>query len=105
MNTSAGWAILLDKNEIGITAAQEALSFLAQIDQVLGFLPLKEEEGQIPKNVEEALQKREEARAKKDWKKSDELRDYIHSCGYVIEDTTQGARLKKQWFWALGTTI
>jgi len=53
----------------------------------------KEEE--LPAKVLELMDQRQEARANKDWKRSDEIRDKIKELGYVIEDAAQGAKVKK----------
>lgn len=87
---------LCDQGKIGISEAEDVLDFLHKIDQVLAVLPLQPEEQAIPPELEEALVRREKARAEKNWKIADECRDLIHSGGYVIEDTPQGARLKKR---------
>ena len=87
---------LCDQGKIGISEAEDILDFLHKIDEVLGVLPLKPKEEIIPPELEEALKKRESARAEKNWKLADECRDLIQSRGYFIEDTPQGARLKKR---------
>jgi cysteinyl-tRNA synthetase len=86
---------LCDQGKIGIREAEDVLDFLAKIDAVLGVLPLRDEEEEIPAELEEALQRREKARAEKNWKEADACRDMIHKAGYLIEDTPTGARLKK----------
>lgn len=86
---------LCDADRIGILEAEDVLGFLAKIDEVLAVLPLQAEEEQIPQELLDALQKRELARKEKNWKISDECRLFIQSQGYLIEDTPQGARLKK----------
>ncbi len=40
------------------------------------------------------LRAREEARAQKDWKRADAIRDGISSLGLIVEDTAAGARLR-----------
>jgi cysteinyl-tRNA synthetase len=88
--------ILCDQDKIGISEAEDVLDFLAKVDQVLGVLPLRPEQESVPSELEEALKKRETARAEKNWKIADECRDFIQSRGYLIEDTPHGARLKKK---------
>ncbi len=88
--------ILCDQGKIGISEAEDVLDFLKKVDQVLNVLPLQPEEEPIPPELEDALKKRETARAEKNWKAADEARDLIQSRGYLIEDTPQGARLKKK---------
>jgi cysteinyl-tRNA synthetase len=46
--------------------------------------------------IEDLLQKREEARADKNWKESDRIRDQLQVMGIVIEDSIQGARWRKR---------
>ncbi len=85
---------LLDQQQIGKGEAQRVLEFLEQVDRVLGVLPF--EGVAIPMELQEALVKRGEARAAKDWANADKWRDLILSRGYLIEDTPSGARLKKR---------
>lgn len=85
--------ILIDSGQIGSKGAGEILSFLNELDKVLGVLTLKEDE--VPKELQEALHKRDKARHEKNWAESDKWRDFILSKGYLIEDTPKGARLKK----------
>ncbi len=40
------------------------------------------------------LRAREEARAQKDWKRADAIRDGISSLGLIVEDTAAGVRLR-----------
>lgn len=86
---------LCDTDRIGITEAEDILDFLSKIDQVLGILPKGVQEEQIPQELLDALSRREIARSERNWKMADECRQLIHSQGYLIEDTPQGARLKK----------
>jgi cysteinyl-tRNA synthetase len=46
--------------------------------------------------IENLLQKREIARADKNWKESDRIRDQLQVMGVVIEDSTQGTRWRKK---------
>lgn len=87
--------ILCDKKNIGKKEVINILDFLKKIDEVLAFLPLEEKEIEIPEEVKKALSERERARNRKEWKKADDLRDFIFSKGFVIEDTEKGAILKK----------
>jgi cysteinyl-tRNA synthetase len=87
--------ILCDQDRLGHLEAKQALDLIADWDRVLAVLPLEEEE-EVPMDLLEFLEEREKARLSKNWKVSDEMRDAIHSRGYLIEDTPQGARLKKK---------
>jgi cysteinyl-tRNA synthetase len=86
---------LIDASKITSDEAQDVLSFLEELDAVLGVLPLEEETLSIPIGVQEAFEKRQAARAGKDWLEADKQRDYIHSQGYQIEDSPEGSRVIK----------
>ncbi len=87
---------LFDQEQIGKKESQEILKFLERIDQVLGFLPLQEEVEAVPEEVQKAFEKRNQARAEKNWKDADFFRKLIQEKGYLVEDTPQGAVLKKR---------
>ena len=84
---------LIDASKITSNEAQDVLTFLEELDAVLGVLPLEEETLSIPADVQEAFEKRQAARASKDWPEADKQRDYIHSQGYQIEDSPEGSRV------------
>ena len=86
---------LCDEDQVGQNEAHEIIQFLLKLNTVLDILSFEKEEPIIPIELQHAFEKRQQARRDKDWKLSDELRDYIQQQGYVIEDTPKGARLKK----------
>ncbi|MBX7067322.1 MAG: cysteine--tRNA ligase [Parachlamydiales bacterium] len=106
LNISAALAVLFDlvrelntlcdSDRLGNLEALEALKLLADWDRVLGVLPLEKKSEEIPLELLQFLDRRESARREKNWRLSDEMRDAIHARGYLIEDTPQGARLKKK---------
>ena len=51
--------------------------------------------GDIPYEISELARERDAARAAKDWKRSDELRELIKEKGYAISDSKQGAKIEK----------
>jgi cysteinyl-tRNA synthetase len=55
---------------------------------VLGVIQLEEPE--LDARVETLLAERKAARARKDWKRSDEIRDELITLGVAIEDTPTG---------------
>lgn len=87
--------ILCDAKKIGKVEAEAALEAIYRLDTVLGILSLEEEET-IPLELQEAFIRRQKAREEKNWKVADECRVFIASQGYKIEDSPDGARLKKQ---------
>lgn len=72
---------------------------LLKFDTVLG-LKIDEETSKektdIPEEILELVQERQEARNNKDWAKSDELRELINEKGYDIKDTKEGMEIKKK---------
>ena len=74
-------------------AASAAMKSLESICDVLGILSKKEEE--LPAEIDALVNERAEARKNKDWAKSDELRNRIIQAGYVLEDTKQGQKVRK----------
>lgn len=106
LNISAALAVLFDfirelntlcdEDKLGAQEAASVLELLSTWDQVLGVLPLEEKQEEIAADLLSFLEQRETARREKNWRLSDEMRDAIHARGYLIEDTPNGARLKKK---------
>jgi len=86
---------LADGGKVGKLEAENTLALFKRFNEVLGILSFEPQIEGVPKDLEEALAKRIEARQQKNWALSDSLRNLITSRGYVIEDTPDGARLKK----------
>jgi len=77
--------------------SDKLLELIRNFDEVLGLdlLDEKKETMVLDREVEELLIKRKEARIKKDWKLSDELRDKIAELGYRVTDTKEGTTISK----------
>jgi hypothetical protein len=50
---------------------------------------------ELPEEIAQLLRQREEARAARDFRRADEIRDALGAGGYVIRDTPQGAVVEK----------
>ena len=74
-------------------AARKAMNSLEAICDVLGILSKKEEE--LPEEIAALVEERAVARKNRDWARSDELRDRIIKAGYILEDTKQGQKVRK----------
>ncbi len=96
LNTSKALAVLWDFVK-SRSAAADKLDFLKYADGFLG-LSLLEEEAQkpLPEEAEELLALRKEARAKKDFKTSDELRDKLSALGIIVKDTPKGQEWRRK---------
>ena len=76
-----------------IEAAKAGLNSLEAICDVLGLLSRKEDE--LPEEIAALVRERAEARKNRNWARSDELRNQIVSAGYILEDTKQGQKVRK----------
>ncbi len=71
-----------------------AISMLLELGGVLGLLQ-KSKDDEVSDEVQKLLNERAEARASKDWAKSDEIRDKLKDMGYIVKDTSNGQQLTK----------
>ena len=74
-------------------AVKKTLESLKAVCGVLGILSREEES--IPAEIQQMIDERAEARKNKDWARSDELRAAIQAAGYILEDTRQGQKVRK----------
>ncbi|MEM4268302.1 MAG: cysteine--tRNA ligase [Candidatus Woesearchaeota archaeon] len=103
LNISTALAVLFDFvketnkmiSESGIDTknAKDALQLLLSIDYVLGILSM--EKSDVPQEIINLAELREQARKAKDWKKADNLRSEILNLGYSVDDTPSGPKIKK----------
>jgi len=73
--------------------AQRGAAAIRELDSVLGVLDEGFEE--LEAESAEMLEARIEARANRDWARSDELRDALAAAGIVVEDTPDGQRWRR----------
>ncbi len=85
---------LIDANTLSIEEARKVQTFFAEFDAVFGILGEVKKET-LTQEAQELVAKREEARKAKDWKTADELRQQLKAMGFVIEDTAQGVRWRR----------
>ena len=74
------------------TAVRDAIS---KFDSVLGIFD-KEETDSLDEEIEKLVEERQEARRKRNFARSDEIRDLLAEKGIVLEDTKDGVRWKKK---------
>ena len=115
LNTSLGVTVLYDVLKYD-TNAFTKLALLAEFDTVLGLSlisaaekaraaaeslakaeenPIVVTEGEPNPEAEALAVARIDARKAKDWAKADALRDEIKALGFAVEDTREGAKLKR----------
>lgn len=84
---------LVDSKEIGPNLAKQVIDWLQEINNVLGIIPSKAAE--VPLEIRELINEREQARQAKDFYRADRLREQIRNLGYEIDDTAYGPLAKK----------
>ncbi len=95
LNTAKALAILWDYIK-GAAPAAEKLEMAKYADEYLALDLLKDEEQKpLPAEAQLLIEERTAARAAKDFKKSDELRDKLAAMGILVKDTPQGT----EWRW------
>ena len=103
LNISGAWAAVFDwvretnkalaENSLPPAAAAAALAAWDKADGVLGVGAKAAAE--IPADIAALAEARTVAKKAKDFKRADAVRDELKAKGWVIEDTSQGPRLKK----------
>ncbi len=84
--------ILIDDNLLSREEAKKVYSLMIGFDEVLGVIGKVEKLEKLPKEAEELVRNREEARKAKDWETADHIRNQLKAMGIIIEDTSQGVR-------------
>ncbi len=74
--------------------AKELLDIIEKLCDILG-IKTKRKEVSLDSKVEELISQRQAARAAKDFKRADEIRDELTSMGIILEDTREGVKWKK----------
>jgi cysteinyl-tRNA synthetase len=77
-------------------SSEEKSAVLLNFDSVLGLeLDKTQEEITIPQEIQSLVQEREQRRKEKKFEQADTLRKQIEERGYIIEDSAEGIRVKK----------
>jgi cysteinyl-tRNA synthetase len=92
LNTSKALAVVHETLKSDINN-QEKLSLLLDWEKVLGLSLHKAAREDVPVEVQELVNKRDEARNNKNWESADILRDAISDLGWEVSDTDQGSRV------------
>ncbi|MFH1648992.1 MAG: cysteine--tRNA ligase [Candidatus Woesearchaeota archaeon] len=96
INTPKALSVLWDalRSDLG---SKEKLALALEFDKVIGFglKDVKEENVNVPAEVKKLLDERDSARKKKEWKRSDELRDKIKEKGFLVLDTPEGQKVEQ----------
>lgn len=114
-NVSAAWGAIfswirglnrkVDQGELSAREAASALGAWGKMSNVLGIRSALAgggevksegaEDEEVPAEILRLLEERQAARARKNFKRADLIRDQLRAANYVIEDTAKGPRLKR----------
>jgi cysteinyl-tRNA synthetase len=72
-------------------AIRSALDLLLELTGVLGLL--SKGKSDIDKEIEDLVEKRQQARRDKNWALADQIRDELKERGIILEDTPQGVKI------------
>ncbi len=95
LNTSKALATMWDVVKDDKLNHHDKYFLLLEFDRIFGFNLGNIKKDKVPTNVKKLAEERLKARASKDWKNSDNLRDEISKLGWEIGDTKEGYELKK----------
>lgn len=83
---------LISENKVSEDSASMILEEFMKINEIFGIIKKKEK---APKEIMKMIEEREEYRKKKDFIKSDEIRNKIKKKGWIVEDTDSGPKIRK----------
>jgi len=83
------WNLVRDKK------AEGKINTLKKMDKVLALDLLKKEKLKITDDIQQLVDKREQARKEKNWAEADRIRDELKEKGIILEDTPEGIRWRK----------
>jgi cysteinyl-tRNA synthetase len=101
LDTPGALAVLWDMTKDDTLSPEDIAAGIRDADRILGIglsqpsvlkQLIKNEVAiaELPGDIALLVEKREEARSDKDWKRSDELRSELNARGYLIEDKASG---------------
>lgn len=87
------WKALKDED----LSNTEKYGLIIDFDKVFGLRldQIKEEEIIINEALKKLIDEREKARKDKNWKKADEIREKIKKLGFLVDDTSEGPKLRR----------
>ena len=103
LNTADALGVLFDlaraaNTFVSVPRTKKAIdattALYTELMDVLGLMP-REKDEEFPREVLDLLDERQAARKAKDYARADESREQLKGLGYAIEDSRQGAKLKK----------
>ncbi|MBR5151834.1 MAG: cysteine--tRNA ligase, partial [Elusimicrobiaceae bacterium] len=99
LNAPKALATVWEALKADALSAGEKVDFLRFADTILSvdmFQQPAPEKVEIPAEIAALLKQRQQARAAKDWAKSDDLRNQIAAAGYLVKDTPHGQEVTRK---------
>ncbi|HBN83387.1 MAG TPA: cysteine--tRNA ligase, partial [Clostridiales bacterium] len=85
---------LMKDNAVNPKEAKAIYDLFKELGDVLGILN-NEKDQNIDQDIEELIEKRQQARKDKNWAQADAIRDQLKDMGIILEDTPQGVNWKR----------
>ncbi|MEM0449449.1 MAG: cysteine--tRNA ligase [Methanomassiliicoccales archaeon] len=88
---------LMSEEKMSKEGASQAVSFLEEVDQVLGILPSSPQVSgdEVERLMQVLIELRKELRQRKLYDLADLLRERLGSLGFILEDTAEGTKWKR----------
>ena len=102
LNTADGIAAIFElvseinldvKDGASKSFAEEALSRIKELTDVLGIFGGEDEEEGLGDDIQALIDERQAARKEKNWARADEIRDRLAAMGITLKDTPQGVQV------------
>ncbi|HKZ94373.1 MAG TPA: cysteine--tRNA ligase [Candidatus Bathyarchaeia archaeon] len=84
----------IDKREFSKADLEKAEKTIQKLGEFFQIIPEVKEE-KASSEVSDLVEKREEARRRKNWTQADAIRDQVRKLGYIVEDTAEGSRVRR----------
>ena len=106
LNTADGLAVIFElvreintritaDSDVGKKTISASLDLLNELTGVLGIMR-KEQDVELDDDIRALIEERQKARAEKDFRRADEIRDRLREMGIELQDTTQGVKVIKR---------
>ncbi len=82
-------------SDVGKKTISASLDLLNELTGVLGIMR-KEQDVELDDDIRALIEERQKARAEKDFRRADEIRDRLREMGIELQDTTQGVKVIKR---------
>ena len=96
LDTPGGLAILWDMIRDESLSKEDKYSTALEMDKVLGLKLNENETEDVPEEISNLVSSRDEARDKKDFVRSDSIRQELTAKGWIVEDTASGTKVTRK---------